>query len=76
MIDENLKFEDALKKLSVITKELEGNELELDESLKLYEQGVKLYNYCRNKLNDYEGKIKMVINDENTLDEIDFKGGE
>ena len=45
----DMTFEEAIKKLEKIALALENEKIELDESLKLYEEGVKLVRYC-NKL--------------------------
>lgn len=55
-----MTFESALKQLELITSKLEGGALALDESMKLYEQGVKLSDFCAAKLNEAELKIKTL----------------
>lgn len=45
-----LKYEQAVKRLEEIVAKLEGGSLSLDESLKLYEEGAKLLDYCRKTL--------------------------
>ena len=44
-------FEESLAKLEQITKELEEGDLSLEESLKYFDEGVKLAEQCNNKLN-------------------------
>ena len=76
-MNNKMRFEEALAKLSEITTILENNELDLDENLKHYEEGIKLYNYCRKKLNEYEAKVKLISNDnDGNIQEIDFMDGE
>ena len=48
------KFETALKKLEEVVRRLEGGELSLDDSLKAFEEGVKLAGFCSKKLNEAE----------------------
>ncbi|MEE2695090.1 MAG: exodeoxyribonuclease VII small subunit [Pseudomonadota bacterium] len=66
---ENLSYEDAFNRLTKIIKLLEDGEISLDESIKYYEQGIELKNYCEKKLKNAEMKIKKVLNnniEENT----------
>jgi len=54
------KFETALKKLEELVKKLEGGELSLDDSLKAFEEGVKLAGFCSTKLNEAEKRIEVL----------------
>lgn len=54
-------FEDSLKKLESIVERLEQGDLPLEESLKLFEQGIGLSTSCRQELDAAEGKIQMLI---------------
>lgn len=53
-------FEDALKNLEGIVKELEDGELSLESSLARYEQGVKLARFCNTKLEEAEKRIEVL----------------
>lgn len=53
-----LTFEQALKQLEDITKQLESGTLTLDDSMKAYEQAVKLSDFCSKKLTQAELQIK------------------
>ncbi len=66
------KFEDAVKKLEEIIHNLEDQDMELDESLKLFQEGVELYQYCHKKLNEAEEKISMIIDDNGIVKQIPF----
>ncbi len=55
------KFETAMKKLEDVVKKLEGGELSLDDSLKAFEEGVKLSGFCSRKLNDAEKRVEVLI---------------
>ena len=55
------KFETALKKLEEVVKKLEGGELSLDDSLKAFEEGVKLAGFCSGKLNEAEKKVELLL---------------
>jgi exodeoxyribonuclease VII small subunit len=54
-------FEDSLKKLETIVEQLEKGDLPLEESLKLFEQGVDLSAVCKKELDEAEGKVQMLI---------------
>ncbi len=56
-------FEQALQQLEQIVQKLEKGELALEESLKLYEEGVRLSRLCHGKLEEAEGRIEMLIKD-------------
>ena len=56
-------FEEALQQLEQIVHKLEKGELPLEESLKLYEEGIKLSRLCHGKLEEAEGKIEMLMKD-------------
>ena len=57
---EKFQFEKALLDLEKIVEALEGGELTLDESLKQYEDGVKLTRACQSKLQEAEKKIEIL----------------
>ena len=63
-----MTFETALQQLEEITAKLESGELSLDESMKCYEKGVKLSDYCAKALNNAELKIKQLDEIENGED--------
>jgi len=54
-------FEDSLKKLETIVAQLEQGDLPLEESLKLFEQGVSLSATCKQELDAAEGKVQMLV---------------
>jgi len=56
-------FEAALQKLEQIVQRLEKGELTLEESLALYEEGVRLSRLCHAKLEEAEGKIELLVKD-------------
>lgn len=57
-------FEDAMKRLETIVEELEGGELALDEALKKFQEGVKLYSFCTKKLDESEKKVALLLKDD------------
>ena len=54
-------FEHSLKKLETIVDKLEKGDLTLEESLKLFEEGVGLSAACKKELEAAEGKVQMLI---------------
>ena len=56
-------FEAALKQLEEIVQRLERGELPLEESLKLYEEGIRPSRLCHAKLEEAEGKIELLMKD-------------
>ncbi len=54
-------FETAMKRLEEIVKQLEDGSLTLDESLKVYEEGMELSQFCSAKLNEAEGKVQRLV---------------
>ncbi len=60
-MDKDLSFEQALRELERIVEELERNEVSLEDCIKQYESGIRLYKFCMEKLNQLEGKIEILI---------------
>jgi len=58
---DGLTYEDAFNRLQKITELLENGNVTLDDSIKYYEQGILLKNFCEKKLKDAEMKIKNVL---------------
>ena len=58
------KFEDSLKKLEDIVNKLEGGDLTLEESLKLFEEGIKLSRLCTKQLEEAERKVEILLKGE------------
>jgi len=54
-------FENSMKRLEEIVEQLDSGKLSLDESLKIFEEGVELSKYCSEKLNQAEKRIKTLI---------------
>lgn len=69
---EGINFEEAMKKLEQITAELERGELSLDESVKKFEEGIKLSKECNKILEDSEKRINILINNDGNITEENF----
>ena len=57
-------FEASLQELEKIVRRLEDGDLSLEESLKLFEKGVKLSRECQERLNQAERRIEVLLEDE------------
>ena len=78
MADKNVKtndmsFETAMTRLEQIVRELEDGKVSLDDSLKLYEEGIALVRLCSGRLDEAEQKIKIIrTSSDGTKTEEDF----
>lgn len=54
-------FEDSLKQLEKIVEQLEKGDLPLEDSIKLFEEGVRLSTACKQELDDAEGKVQILL---------------
>lgn len=54
-------FEESLKKLESIVEQLEKGDLALEDSLKLFEEGVSLSAACKQELDSAEGKVQTLV---------------
>ena len=59
--ENNKDFETSLKKLEKIVSDLENGDLPLEESIKTFEEGVKLTKHCQNLLSKAELKIQKLV---------------
>jgi len=57
-------FEDALKRLEEIVQRMESGDLTLEDSLGLFEEGVRLTRVCSQRLDEAEKKIELLTKDE------------
>jgi len=56
-------FEKAFQQLEKIVQRLESEELPLDDSLQLFEEGIRLSRFCNQKLEEVEKKIELILAD-------------
>ncbi len=59
----NQTFESSLKELEKIVRGLEEGDLSLEDSLKLFEDGIKLSRECQERLNQAERRIEVLLKD-------------
>ena len=67
----NLSFESAMIELEELVTKIETGNLSLEESLKEFENGIKLSRICQSALKDAEQRVKILSDSE----EQDFTGG-
>jgi exodeoxyribonuclease VII small subunit len=56
-------FEGSLKRLEEIVAQLEGDKLALEQSLEIFEEGVKLVRFCAGRLDEAERRIEILLAD-------------
>ena len=69
-------FEENMEKLEKIVTELEKGDLNLDASVKKFEEGIKVSKECSKMLEEAEKKITILINDEKEIKEENFDAEE
>ena len=69
-------FEESMKKLESIVNELENGNLNLDESVEKFEEGMKIANQCNTILEDSEKKITILLEKDGELKEENFEENE
>ena len=58
--ESKISFEQAMKRMSEIVKELEDGNMKLEETLELFEEGVKLSKICRDFLGNAAKKVEEI----------------
>ena len=61
MVEETLRFEEAMSKLEDIVQKLESGDVPLEDAITLYKQGMELSAYCHGKLSDAEKQLISII---------------
>ncbi len=62
-MEKNIKFEKAMERLEEIVHALEKGDLPLDDSLKFFEEGIKLSQVCMAKLDEAEKRVDILMKD-------------
>ncbi len=70
--DKQHNFEETLKKLEAIVDQLESGDVDLEKSVKLYEEGMRLKKICEEKLKNVEMQIKKIKTNNNKIIKEDF----
>ncbi|HAP31739.1 MAG TPA: exodeoxyribonuclease VII small subunit [Firmicutes bacterium] len=63
MQDEKLSFEEALDRLERLIAGMEKGDLSLEESLRLFQEGMELIRHCRKLLADSEYRVEIILQD-------------
>ncbi len=66
-------FEENIEELEKIVTELEKGELNLEDSMKKFEDGITISKNCNKMLEEAEKKITVLINQDGKIEEEDFK---
>ena len=66
-------FESALKRLEEISELLENENTPLDDSIKLFEEGIELKEYCEDKLKSAKIRIDKIVKKNKSLSSSEFK---
>ena len=61
MAAKQLKFQEAMSRLDEIVALLNNNELELEEAMSLFEEGLKLSTQCEKQLKKFEAKMDQLV---------------
>lgn len=70
-------FELSIEQLEKIVTELESGDLSLEDSIKKFEEGIKLSRLCSRMLDETEQKIMMLVkNDNDQVTEVPFHEGD
>lgn len=65
-------FEENMENLETIVTELEKGDLNLDDSISKFEQGIKIAKECNKMLEDAEKKITILLKNDNGIEENNF----
>lgn len=69
---EEVNFEEAMKKLEMIAQELEKGDLDLEQSVQKFEEGMALSKKCNDILQKAEKRITILIQEDGELKEENF----
>jgi len=70
---ENRNFEDCLLELEDIVEKLENGQISLQESMEMFERGIKLAGICNNILQESEQRIEQLIERNEEIETWDFE---
>ena len=73
---EEKSFEELMDDLENIAEELESDKLNLDDSMKKFEEGMKISKLCNEKLENAEKKISILLEKDGEIKEENFDAGE
>jgi exodeoxyribonuclease VII small subunit len=71
-----VSFEEAMDKLEGIVEQLEGGDVPLEKAIELFQDGMKMAHLCSGKLEQFEKKIEILIEENGTLVKKAFTPGD
>ena len=69
---ENMDFEQAMDELELLVDKMESGDLSLEDSMKHFEQGVKLTRQCQTALKNAEQKVSILLSEDGKTELKDF----
>ncbi|MBU0674769.1 MAG: exodeoxyribonuclease VII small subunit [Proteobacteria bacterium] len=66
-------FEESLARLEEITEVLEKGELSLEQSLKMFNEGIKLVEFCHTKLDEAQGQVDLLLKKNGRMEPVPFE---
>ncbi len=66
-------FESALAKLEQIADELEKGDLSLDKSLKKFDEGIKLVQFCNQRLEEAKARVELLLEEQGNIEAKPFE---
>ena len=73
---DKMSFEDSMKTLEDLVKQLESGELDLDKSLEVYERAVVLRDHCKKILDESDRKVQTIMETASGIVQKDFQVNE
>lgn len=70
-----IDFEQALSELEGLVSKMEAGDLSLEQSLKAFEEGVKLTRECQSQLVEAEQRVRKLMEEDGKLSTADFEDG-
>ena len=61
-MEQKLPFKQSMSRLEDIIAALEKNEIELEDAIALFEEGLQLVNYCDSQLKNFENRVQELLN--------------
>lgn len=72
-LENDMQFEEAMKRLEEVVQRLEEGDIPLEESIHLYQEGVTLSRICGQKLDAIEAKITQLVEEDGQLKQKAFR---
>lgn len=66
-------FENGLSKLEQITEELENGDLSLEKSLKKFDEGINLVEFCNKTLTDAKARVELLLDKHGAMTKVPFE---